>query len=209
MPRKYIDACAYDRLLTRLDDWRIDYFCDDPLVPFILPPENRGLLHLTSPEALLEIMRDGFLRPNIGQFPHSCEKSARGFARSMGYIALFDFETTNVEDVVVAWDTTRFFFYLFNPLTLGLWIERECLIQSLIPNSAAPGISSPRYELNVPYVEVWYGSPIPITAFKLGLAIIRPIGKEPPYIEAVEIAELYEFSKEFVAKRQESSLNSI
>ena len=81
----------------------------------------------------------------------------------MGYICLFDFESAREEDYLINYHTWEQFFSDHKPVTIVLRLNRGWLAHKLIPNSERPKIGDPSYKASIPYVEVWYPDPIPLS----------------------------------------------
>ncbi|MBI3799289.1 MAG: hypothetical protein HY268_20280 [Deltaproteobacteria bacterium] len=58
------------------------------------------------------------------------------------------------------------FFVKDEPVTILIHLSREKLAPKLIPNEAVETEADYRQRLRIPYVEVWYPEPIPLSAIQ-------------------------------------------
>lgn len=138
--------------------------------------------------------------PNTGEFPYSYPQSKFYFGPSKGYVCLFDFESATEEECIAIHHTWGHFFSDHKPATIVIMLNREKLGDELIPSSAAPQLGNGEYRGRIPFVEVWYPKPVPISAID-GYIVVVP--------KAVAGRQMFE---QFLAERArevEDSLNGV
>jgi hypothetical protein len=123
---------------------------------------------------LVSILRDRALLPNDGRFPETYPQSKASYAKQLGAISLFDFDTEPVDSILdVAWKYVQFFRDQ-GAATIMIRIRRSALnndrliIPSRVPNSAKPRIEvDGRHVLPIwiPHVEVLHIGQIHTRAF--------------------------------------------
>jgi len=130
----------------------------------IFPLLRKGILHRTNPKSYWGIKESGFIIPNQGQFPYTYPQSKVYYAHSKGYVCLFDFESVSEEECIFIYHTWGGFFSDQKPFTVVVRLNREILADELIPNSAGPKSGQEDYKSYIPFIEVWYPKPVPISA---------------------------------------------
>ena len=121
---------------------------------------SRDYWHVTSWEAWQSIQDEQLINPNLDgryktRFGSITEKS---FGYANGWISLFDFVTPTEEQVMQQWGNSWDIIVGRAPDQVLLQLERDALSRYIVPSSKADGL----YEFGrVPWVEVWYPSPIP------------------------------------------------
>jgi hypothetical protein len=126
--------------------------------PLFKEVRNGLLWHRTSAEDYRRIETDGVIKPNDGRLdrwgkPYACQQ--------LGTVSLFDFTTASedkVLDEAIKWQQ---FLGDFEPVTLLLGIERKKLSGKLIPY---PENKVDTTGPVIPWVEVCYCGPIPLSA---------------------------------------------
>lgn len=126
------------------------------------------LWHITSLQSLGSILKCDAIVPNRGQFPDTCCQSPASFARHLGGVSIFDFDTECPKNVLE---------HICDFPLLGVLIRlsRHDLDQSklILPTQVSnrePPISELRPEIRqsgyfVPYAEAIYLGSIPTSAF--------------------------------------------
>ena len=126
------------------------------------------LWHRTTLQSLSSILECGSIVPNRGQFPDTCCQSPISFARHLGGVSTFDFDTECPRDVLE---------HIHDFPLLGVLIrfsrddlDRSKLILPAQVSRREPPISELPPEIRqsgyfVPYVEAIYLRPIPASAF--------------------------------------------
>lgn len=145
------------------EDHEIKSFRESIVYP-LMPILKKGILHRTGLQGYKGIKQSGHIEPNLGQFPYSYPQSKTYYGGSNGFICLFDFESAEEEDYRAIHLTWGQFLTDHKPITIIMRLNRQKLVQKLIPNSDAPKIGDPKYRSYIPYVETWYPEPIPLSA---------------------------------------------
>ena len=85
---------------------------ESQLRDFILPILCGNVFHVTDRSGFKGIAKDGLIRSNKnGEFPYTYPQSARSYARTRGYISLFDLQTTSDDQLETALSN----YYFLNP----------------------------------------------------------------------------------------------
>lgn len=157
----------------------------------IMPLLREGILHRTGLAGYKGIQESGFIFPNNNeQFPFSYPQSKTYFGPSKGFMCLFDFESSKEEDYRINLRTWQQFFFDHKPVTIVLKLNRQKLIDKLIPNSAAHArLSDHTYKGYIPFIECCYPEPIPVSFIDSYILIWTNKNKD----------KVEEFSKEKIA----------
>ena len=150
------------RMKKESEDYEINSYRNSSIYPF-MTVLCKGIFHRTSVEGYRGMLRDGLILSNTGSFPFSYPQSKTYYGYSKGYISLFDFESSREEDYLTNYHTWEQFFFDHKPVTIVLRLNRGWLAPKLIPNSERPQIDEQGYKASIPYVEVWYPEPIPLS----------------------------------------------
>ena len=85
---------------------------ESQLQDFLLPILRGNVFHLTNRSALKGITKDGLIRSNKnGESSYTYPQSARSYARTRGYVSLFDLRNTSNDQL----ETGLSNFYFLNP----------------------------------------------------------------------------------------------
>jgi hypothetical protein len=152
----------------------------------LMPLLKKNIFHRTNINGFKGIRQSGYILPNSGQFPSSYPQSKSYFGPSMGYICLFDFESSREEDYRINHHIWGMFFADQKPVTIVLKLNRHDLQDKLFPNSVAPKLGEENYKGFISFVEAWYPEAIPVSAIE---------GYIVTYYESFEI-KFIEFSKD-------------
>jgi len=151
-----------------------------PLFPLL----RQGIYHRTSIENYQLICKGGYILPNDGNFRFTCSQSQHSYAFAKRYISLFDFETVPVDHCIMTRHIWSSFFVDQEPATVILKLDRTQIEDKLIPNHVRPKPGSPDYKIAIPFVEVWYPRPIPVSAIQS-----RIIASCPSIFEKISFEE--------------------
>jgi hypothetical protein len=138
---------------------------------------RNSLWHRTGLDSLRDIIRDGYIHVNEGQYTPTTGHSARSYGRLLKSISLFDFDTHEVEPILFAASDWSPFLADLNPITIWIEIDRAKLsLELLDPPLGGPDRKRKHFEvylegspytpLAIPFVEAWYRASIPKAAFK-------------------------------------------
>jgi hypothetical protein len=126
------------------------------------------LWHRTSLPSLEDILRSGEIVPNTGQFPSTYTQSEHSYARYIGAVSLFDFDTASEAE----FETRR---YDYSRGDVFIRIRRDALDQKML-SRAEDKLTDPRLDtlsdkdkhklVCIPYLEVLHIGSIPETAFE-------------------------------------------
>jgi hypothetical protein len=161
----------------------------------LFPELRKGILHRTSIGGYKGIGESGFIEPNKGQLPYSYPQSKFYYGPSMGYVCLFDFESADEKDCILIHHTWAQFFSDHKPATIVLRLNRKALAGDLIPNSAAPKLGSKEYRAKIPYIEVWYPRPIPVSAIDGYIVVVGGSRSEGVLFEEFPKEKIQEFDE--------------
>ena len=162
-------------------------------ISLIYPMLKGGLFHRTSREVYRGIKISEKISPNTGQFPVTYPQSKYYFASFRGYVSLFDFRSASDRHCISIHHTWGSFFFDQEPITIILRLNKDYLLDKLIPNDSAPKLGNPKYKGYIPYIEAWYPEPIPFGAID-GLIISLSQGLEkPPIFQEFSIDEIDDF----------------
>lgn len=184
-----------------LEEYEIESFRQSGLMN-LFPLLRSGILHRTGIQGYRGIQREGHIIANQGQYPYSYPQSRTYFAHSKGYISLFDFESAEEEDCISIHHTWGHFFCDHKPVTIVLRLDREALKPDLIPNSAAPRLGCDGYKGYIPYVEVWFPKPIPVSAVESYIITFED-RRVPEFIFEEFTSERFEEFKETLSQIEE------
>jgi len=146
--------------------------CHEPqLKEFILPILRGNLFDLTNRSGFKGILKDGLIRNNRkGEFPYSFPQSARSYARTRGYVSLFDLRATSKDRLETVFDK----FYFLNPPNAEnnpiFLILSESLYPELIPWTRARDEDA-WDEMFIPRVEAFHQGDIPIFSINRVLSL--------------------------------------
>jgi hypothetical protein len=154
-----------------LEEYEIRNFYDSFIIP-LFPLLRQGIYHRTSIESYRGIRKDGYIIPNDGRFSFTYPQSEHSYAFANGFVSLFDFESVTIEHCILIQSTWMDFFVDFTPATILLKLDRRKLKEKLIPNEAAPKPGSKDYRVFIPYVEVWYPEPIPLSVIQNYIVVL-------------------------------------
>jgi len=85
---------------------------ESQLRDFILPILRGNVFHVTDRSGFKGIAKAGLIRNNKnGEFPYTYPQSARSYARTRGYVSLFDLQTTSDDQLETALSN----YYFLNP----------------------------------------------------------------------------------------------
>jgi hypothetical protein len=146
-----------------IEEHDIQSFRESSVYP-LMPLLRKGILHRTSIEGYKGICQSGYIMPNKGQFPFSYPQSKIYYGHSMGYICLFDFESSREEDYRINHHTWAKFIRDHEPVTIIFRLNREKLGDKLLPNSHPPKLGEEGHKAFIPFVEVWYPEAIPLSS---------------------------------------------
>lgn len=124
---------------------------------------RQGLYHVTSVEGYRGIRCDGFIRPWDGSL-RAAFPTGNSHARRHKWISLFVFETPTEERCFQVRHQWSGFLVKEKPVAVLIHRSRENLVPELIPNDAVETEVNYWERLRIPYVEVWYPKPIPLSA---------------------------------------------
>lgn len=156
-----------------LSEEEIRDFTESYIAP-LFPLLRQGIYHRTSIKNYRQICEVGYILPNDGTFPFTYPQSKNSYAFTKGYIALFDFETASVKQCVSQCDKWSSFFTDQKPVTVVLRLDRKQLEDKLKPNCVRPKPGDEDYKIAIPFVEVWYPEPIPVSAIQSRIITSRP-----------------------------------
>jgi hypothetical protein len=134
---------------------------ESQLRDFILPILRGNVFHVTTRSGFKGISKNGLIRNNKdGDLPYTYQKSARSYARTRGYVSLFDLRTTSGDELETALSN----FYFLNPPFADnnpiFLILSPSLYPMLIPWTRARD-EHPWTEAFIPHVESFYQGNIP------------------------------------------------
>lgn len=162
MTHKYDEELARDR----------ESFKDSLLYP-VFPILRKGLWHTTSRNGYFGIRHNGYILPNTGERPFTWPQSADSLATHQRYVALFDFESATEDQCIRHHYKWTGFFMIHRPVTVAIQLDRGPLEPKLIPNEMTR--EEPNFDkVWIPYVEVWYPSPIPAAMIQTYLVFSPP-----------------------------------
>jgi hypothetical protein len=147
-----------------------------------------GLIHRTSISGFYGVQGAGLIKANSGAFKYTYPKSSFGYGSANGYVCLFDFESADPEQYLPIWMTWSDFFTDQQPATILLRLSRGYLCEKLIPNSAPSSNCADKKTFHVPFVEVWYPEPIPVSAIESYLLVVRDFSTNPIGVRFEEFA---------------------
>ena len=59
-----------------------------------------GIWHVTSHSGISGIKKNGYIKPNLGDYKHTFTQSKNSYAEIKGYICLFDFLSASEEEFI-------------------------------------------------------------------------------------------------------------
>lgn len=139
----------------------------------LFPLLRGGLFHRTGIQGFRGIFDTGFIFPNTGQFPTSYPQTKHYYGFSKRYISVFDFHEVHDAQCISNYHVWGSFFFDHKPLTISFRLNRNMLIDKLIPNVAGPKLGSPEYKAYIAYVEAWYPEPISVKAVQSFLLVAQ------------------------------------
>lgn len=146
------------------------------------------LFHRTTCQGMRGILDSGEIKPNDGSFPFSFSKSITSYGFRNGYICLFDFEDTSIEDQIrtfVIWDNLigqmgKTFFLLI--------LDSTELRTHLSSSRSAPQPGQPNYGGCMRPIECWYSHPIRLNLVR-HVVVVDHTGTRPE-IRTYELSEI-------------------
>jgi len=145
--------------------------------PLFLHLHNK-LFHSTSVAAYRKIKEDGFIKPNIGNFPYSHSQSRGSCASRLGVISLFDFKVP-IRKIFISSPPAWYNVLLAHePVTIIIELNRKYISEKLISWYRMKDSAGNTPCLLIPYVEVGYPEPIPLSAVEEYIVVLSENPKE-------------------------------
>lgn len=137
---------------------------------------HRAVWHRTSLKDLDAILKHGAIEPNDGRFPFSYPQSEKCYARRIGAVSLFDFDSQSLREIILQAHHWAAFLRDKGDLTAWTKIGRERLvgINLMLPGQIRHedmrvergGGRPPYIPPYIPRVEAWYKGAIPVNAIQ-------------------------------------------
>lgn len=174
------DADFLKGYLHREDPW------DE--VPRVFFDIDGLVFHSTSESGLAGIIRDEAIRPYDGTFPERwpvSEKSST-YARKNSYVCLFDFLSTPIDHKLKFPDKWYNLVLCSAPFSFLIELDYNLLRDNIVPNHVA--VEETNYSIKfVPYVESWYPTVVPLSAFKSVLVMQNFIKNADNFMARLDI----------------------
>jgi hypothetical protein len=114
---------------------------------------------------LEKILASGAILPNEGGFPDTYPQSAISYGRRRRLISLWDFQSCSAHKAIEHMPKWREFFTRHQPVTIAIILDRQSIVDQLIPNvRAVVEVGYVTAEVFIPRVEAWHPGPIPLSA---------------------------------------------
>jgi hypothetical protein len=140
--------------------------CSWDLCPFYFSHVAEQIFHATSGSGFTAILCEREIRANRGEREFTFHQSSFSFARSMGYVALFDFLNCSQEKIAVMAHVWTRLVAKHQPALL-LLLDPAKLSTSLITSQSAnldfADAEFMKHNYHVPRVEAWVAERIPLS----------------------------------------------